>query len=24
LRMSEPFKLTPATRRRLVWAWHAV
>jgi tRNA(Ile)-lysidine synthase len=24
LRMSEPFKLTPATRRRLVWAWHTV
>ncbi len=24
LRISEPFKLTPATRRRLVWAWHAV
>jgi tRNA(Ile)-lysidine synthase len=24
LRISEPFKLTLATRRRLVWAWRAV
>jgi tRNA(Ile)-lysidine synthase len=24
LRISERFKLTPATRRRLVWAWHPV
>jgi tRNA(Ile)-lysidine synthase len=23
LRMAEPFKLTPATKRRLIWRWQA-